>query len=365
MRLRALAVALAALPTLASAQGSPGDDLSRGIELRRAGRPAEAIPLLQAATQAHSEDADAWLNLGLAYSATGRLSESEQALQRAERLAPSYPDVQLGLARLAYFRGDYGDAERRLASVLERAPDSVEARELSARVAQARRNAGLPWRLDATATYGELSKGLKPTRIGALSASRQLGDGKAIAGALEHVEQFRRRDTYLEAAISRRGAYLALGGTPDAEFRPEWSVRGGLSTPAPRFGAWAGDLAIDAGWARYPTGDVRSFHPSLTVRRREALSLTARWINVLDENDDYRTGYALRAVASAAPRLRFSAAWSAAPESGEGRTVRVKAVGLGAAFDFERATTLRADGVHEMRPAYDRDLVSLGLTRRF
>ncbi|MGA0605373.1 YaiO family outer membrane beta-barrel protein [Phenylobacterium sp. VNQ135] len=369
MRQLVLAAVLAAFALPALAQPTAADPLATGVDLRRAGRAAEAIPHLETASRTQASDADVWLNLGLAYAAVGRFDDAERALAEAQRLAPDYADVGVARARVAFYRGDYDEADRRLAPILAAAPTHADARALQAQVAAARRappaQDDARWRLDLGATYGDRSKGLSSTRIGQASLSRTK-DGLTLGGSVEHARQFGATDTYLEGVAANRFGYLALGGTPNAQFRPEWAIRAGLVSGARPVGAgWSAQLAVDGGHARYVTGGVWSLHPSLTVARGEAVSLTARWINVIDETDEYRTGYALRGAWRPVGRLQLSAGWSHAPESSEGVTVRVKAVSLGLAYDVSDDLTLRIDGVHEDRPAYDQDLVSLGVTRRF
>lgn len=374
MRRLLLAALIAAGAAPALAQPAPPDPLAEGVRLRQAGQAAEAIPLLEAAARGPAAaDPDAWLNLGLAYSAVGRFDDADRALAEAERLAPAYADVAVARARIAFFRGDLGQAERRLAPLLAAQPPHADARALADQVVAARRTPAAPpsteararWRLDLGATYGDRSQGLSSTRIAQVALSRT-ENGRTLSGSVEYARQFGAADTYLEGLVAGRFGYVAIGGAPDADFRPEWAVRAGVVSPARALAdGWSAQLAVDGGHSRYPTGGVWSLHPSLTVARGEALSLTARWINVIDETDEYRTGYALRGGWRPVPRLLLQAGWTHAPESSEGVTVRVKAVNLGAAFDVSDDLTLRVDGVHEERPAYDQDLVSVGVTRRF
>jgi YaiO family outer membrane protein len=364
MRL-ALAAGLLAL-SVGAAHAQTPDAYTRGVELRTSGRAAEAIPHLEAAAKASPQDADVWLNLGLARSATQDYAGAEQAFDEALRLAPDYSDVEIARARLAYFRNDPTEAERRLAPVLARDPTNAEARELRGRLTGAGTETSPPWRLDASVSHADLSGGLPSARRASLFLGRTLSNGVAVIGGIEQVRQFGLDDTYLEMQVATRRGYLAFGGTPNADFRPEWAVRGGVyADPWTLFGGWTAQFAADGAWSRYPVGDVRALTPSLTLARGDALSLTARWVNTLDERDDYRSGYAVRAAWRPASRLQLSAGWADAPESTEGVTQDVQAVSLGAAFDIDARTTVRLDGVREDRPAYRRNELSFGLTRRF
>lgn len=361
----AAAVALSLIGAAAQAQGA-ADDFARGVELRKAARPAEAIPALEAASRARPDDADVWLNLGLAYAAAGRLDAAEPALGEAARISPDYPDVRIARARIAYFRQDIAEAERRLAPVLAATPANAEARELAAALAAARADVPARWRLDAAVSGAELSGGLPSERGGSIALTRAFGGGRFSTASLEHRRRFGREDTYGEVILGGRLGYLGFGATPEADFRPEWTVRAGLSAP-PRALAdgWSAGLGLDAAWARYPVGDVRTLTPLLTLSKGEALTLTGRWINVIDERDEHRAGYSLRAAWRAAPRLQVSAGWADAPESSDGATVQVRAVTLGLGYDVGPRTTLRMDAAREERAAYDRDELTVGVTRRF
>ena len=93
--------------------------------------------------------------------------------------------------------------------------------------------------------------------------------------------------------------------------------------------------------------------------------MRSRWIATWDEFGEFRSGYALNGELRAADRWRLYAGWADAPESSEGVTIDVRALSLGVAVDLDDRTAIRLDGTKEDRGAYDRDEVSLGLTRRF
>ncbi|WP_374471839.1 YaiO family outer membrane beta-barrel protein [Phenylobacterium sp.] len=356
------AVLLAAAPLVAHAQ--PADDFARGRELRLAGRPAEAIPHLEAATRAAPADADAWLDLGLAYAGAQRYDDAERALAEARRLAPDYLDVQLAQARVAYWRGDVAEAERRVQPLLSAVEDN-EARALAAQLAEARRAEPARWRLDLSLAGSELTAGLADWRRGAVGVTRRLDESRSVGVYVEHARQFGFEDTYAEATIAGRRGYVSVGASPDADFRPEWQVRGGVfGTPRPIGAGWTAAVSVDASWAKYWSGEVRYVQPALTLVRGQSW-IYARWINSFDEREDYRSGYSVYGSLAAAPKVRLFAGWADAPESNQGVTLDVEAVSGGVSFDVNEGTTVRLDVVHEMRAAYDRTELAVGVTRRF
>lgn len=331
--MRAALALLLLAPTVAYAQ--PADPYDQAVAARLAGRNAEAIAILEPLSRERSNDADVWLNLGLAYMAQGRAAEADQALAAAQRLAPDYQDVKDARARLAHRRTE--------------APETL-------------------WRVDAGASYSHLSAGLEPWRGAWLYAGRRLEGGSVTLGA-EHTDRFGRSDLYVEGRASRDfdgwAAYVAAGGTPDADHRPEVALKAGAQLGARDIGGgWAIHPELDASWARYATGDVKSLIPGLFLEH-ERLSLTGRLIATWDEFDEFRSGYGVSGELRVADRWRLYAGWADAPESDSGVTIDVRALSLGVGVDLDDRIAVRLDGTKEDRGAYDRDEIAVGLTRRF
>jgi YaiO family outer membrane protein len=357
------------IPTLVILQAvSPAADpaYAAAVEARLAGRTADAIAAFEQLSRVRPSDADIWLNLGLSYSAAGRYAEAEGALETALRLAPEYSDAQLAWARAALYRGDRVAAAQRLAPLEAARPDDPEVRRVAAQIKsapdQARR-----WRLDVSHAESRLTHGLGEWRATSLALGRS-GRGWSASGLIEQTERFGREDVFLEATLVRRlgrgDAFLALGGAVDPDYRPEGSLRAGLSTVVGPEGPWRVRLGADAVFARYSSGDVRSVQPHLAIGLGRG-EIALRSINTVDERDEFRAGYSLRGTWAAGQRLLLFAGWADAPESSEGVTVEVEALNAGAAMEIGEATQLRLDYTHETRPAYERDELALSVTRRF
>ena len=324
------------------------------------------IAILEAAARDQPADADAWLRLGLGLTTTGRYGEAEEALGYALRLAPNYADAHLARARVAYFEGRPREAGRRLAPALASEPESAEVNELSARIAEALAEIQPTWRVDAYAGLASLSAGLPAARSYGAALGRRLESGLTVSGGGEFIRQFGTDDTYWEAVIGSRRGYVALGGTPKADFRPRLNLRAGVYTEPRALGAgWSWQAGVDGGWARYVVGNVRTLTPLLTFSRGDDLSLTARWINVLDETDTHRTGYGVAGSWRFAPRLQALASWTDAPESSDGRTTDVRTTSLSVEAELASDLSVRMTGTRESRPVYSRDEVIVGMTRRF
>lgn len=328
---------------------------------RVAGRPADAVPKLERVLAARPDHVDARLNLGLALLALGRLDEAEAAFLAVTRQAPTYADAWIGLARVGQRRGDLPAARRAADEAARLAPENAEVRALLASLAPPPQ-----WRVEIAGARSSLSAGLPDWTETRVSVSRRLGEGWSAGVAVEATERFDNSDVYLEARLDRAfdggELYVALGGAPDADYRPEIALAaGGRTRLTDRVSA-----TLDASVARYPTGTVTGLHPGLRVDLPgDRVQLSARWINVRDENGDHRSGYAAQARWQATNRIAFRAGYADAPESSEGATVDVKAWNLGTDLDVTEHLTLRAGLLSEDRGAYEREELSLGLGWRF
>ena len=116
------ALALAVLVLAAGCQPHGPDALRRGDELLRAGKVAEAVPLLERAATDLPDDPRAWNFLGLAYHDANRPGEALKAYLRALRADRNYFDVHYNLGALHSEQGNWTEAERSLRTFL--APDA-------------------------------------------------------------------------------------------------------------------------------------------------------------------------------------------------------------------------------------------------
>ncbi len=309
----------------------PDQTYRAAVQDRLAGRTDAAIEGSRRVLTARPEDVDARLNLALALMAAGRLDDAATELDIILAQTPDYADARMARDRLTLLRRDRAD-----------------------------------WRLDISTAYSDLSQGLDPWREATVTLSRRTADG-TVSGTIEHVERFDRTDTYVEVrldrAVGRGTVYGALGGTPDADFRPEIALRAGGQMPV---GIRGLATTLDAGLARYAVGTVTTLQPGFEYTSSGGtMILGGRWINVWDERDTYRSGYSLRAVLAIQPSLRLRAGFADAPESSDGTTVDVRSTSLGMEVDVTERLTLRLNGLKEERTAYDRDEITLGFGVRF
>ena len=199
-----------------------------------------------------------------------------------------------------------------------------------------------------------------------VGVARRLDERTTLSGSADWTERFGRTDLHVEAGVARRWSWgattLSVGGTPDADYRPELSVRGGLERPV---GAgWA--VTLDGSLSRYPVGTVSSLQPGVQWSDASGrIQLGARWVNTWDENDARQSGYALRGAFAVHPRLTLRAGFADAPETDQGVTIPVVSRSLGLEFAATERVTVRLNLLDEDRGAFDRREIGLGLGWRY
>jgi YaiO family outer membrane protein len=359
----AVAALLVSIASPASAQGQ--DDYARAVAARQAGDPATSIALLEPLTTADPANADARLQLGLAYLASERLDDAERAFRETLAIAPDYADARIGLARVAQRRGETAAARRLLAPVPS---DNAEAAAFRAQLIGGERDTG--WRADLDASYSML-EGTQPDWKEVAGALSYRSSDTTIGGRIEWLERFGLSDVFGELRLDQRlseraTGYVAIGATPDADFRPEWQLGLGGSLRV-RDGGDATVLTLDARQARYRVGDIQTVNPGIEQYLGDGRYwLTARWINIFDERGTHRMGYLLRGDAQASEGLRLFAGLSDAPDPDQGVVIDTFSLFGGAAVAIGSRSELRASIAHEDRSiGADRTQVSLGLGWRF
>jgi hypothetical protein len=94
--------------------------------------------------------------------------------------------------------------------------------------------------------------------------------------------------------------------------------------------------------------------------------VTARWINIFDENGRHQAGGLLRGDFLATDRLRLFAGAADAPDTSEGVVIDTFSLFGGLSYDLNDRITTRLSIAHENRETgADRLQVGLGLGTRF
>lgn len=136
-RLCALVSALTAMLVLAgcasgpsprkAASGEVDKRLSPVFDLMAEKRYADAEQALGKLSRSHADDATYWLNLGIVYANTERLTEAEEALIKAQTLAPRAPVVHNELGIVRRHRGDFSGAASAYRAAIQADPGFANA----------------------------------------------------------------------------------------------------------------------------------------------------------------------------------------------------------------------------------------------
>jgi YaiO family outer membrane protein len=334
----ALAAAFLAAP-LDAQPTAPQDPYRAAVAARQEGNPQRAADLLAPVVASDPANADAQVQLGYALLALDRLDESERAFRAALAVAPDYADASLGLERIVQRRSERGGLTR--------------------------------WSLDVDGNYSAVDGAQADWREATIQLRYRASAATAISARLEAARRFGTTDVYGEVGIQqalsgRARAYLTVGATPDADFRPRYQIGAGGSFRI-RQGGDASVLTLDARQADFAAGDVQAISPGIEQYLAGGrIWLTARWIHLFDEDGDHQAGHLFRADGEATDRLRLFVGLSDAPDTSEGIVVDTRSYFGGASYDLDRRTTLRLSVAHEDRDTgADRTQLGVGLGLRF
>ncbi len=361
-------VALALLSPLPGFAQAP-NLLQRGIEERLHGKFAAAIADLKLYLKSAPNDADGWLNLGLAYSNSHHYRAAEQALKRGLAIAPHYADLRLAYARLAYFQSHNAEARRRLAPLLA-GPARQEAEGLLAAITRAEQAGNAPpWRVDADASYSILSRNLPAWSEEDLAIARNLDRRTILSVGVQQTRRFNIDNTYLHLAVSHNfgplDVLLGYGGSPDAVYRPRNLLEASLTAPLFGIGRdWQVVGGLDGSFAWYPSGAVDSLQPVVTLAQGDAMSLSARYIHTRAAGQTL-SGFALRGMARLVKGLFLNLGYANAPDSSAGVTYKVEAVSVGFTVNLNATNALQLSATRETGAPYTRTDIVLGITHRF
>jgi len=206
-----------------------------GLAALARGAPAEAAPLLQAASEAGEGGGFAALNLGLALEQLGRLEAAGAAFETARTALPDHPEPLFRLGTLAGLRG-----ERAAAAELYRAALRAEPAHVTALAGLAALMEG-EGRFDEAAALIAQARAADPDEIELDVAAGRLalhrGDAPAAVALLDAV--LARREMHADAARLFAAALLARDGQAQAE-----STVGARAEAAPLAGNWPFAMAV-------------------------------------------------------------------------------------------------------------------------
>lgn len=360
----------------------------KGIAARKAGKFQDAVKLLTEAAKLLPNDADIQVELGLAYTALKRYAEAKAAFERALELVPGYVDAKLGLARLDYFAKRYSEARAAVLALLRQQPGNKDAKDLlasinkamaaAAEAEQAAKKAAeleaLKWKLDLNGGWSGLTGPRPDWAEGDARLSYKLNSEYTVSGFFDQANRFGVDNTLLEGRIEYRPGpifsdYAFVAGSPNASFFPQIAVGAGFTYKLrDAKGLLNASVAtMDARYAHYVTGPVRVFNPGLEQYLFNGrFWITARMVNVIDQDNIYSRGYLLRGDWQMTDKWRIFGGWADAPENVNANIVRTHSIFGGLIYDMDDRTSWRVAVGHDDRVGlFKQILVGAGVSRRF
>ena len=174
---------MAALPGGGSLEDAYERELTWAFQLTEAGQDEQAMQILTRLLAGYPDNAGlTYTVLAVAYSAVGRLEESEAAARRAIAAAPDYPEAYRFLAHALIYQDKEPEAERLLRTALEQSPEDYS---LSSLMATALSRMG---RTEEALLYAREALRVAPERAeshAALAAVQRTTDPEAARASLQ------------------------------------------------------------------------------------------------------------------------------------------------------------------------------------
>ena len=314
-----------------SAQDST--DYVDAVEARLAGDAATAVKLLDRWISEHPEDADALVQRGYSWLALGNNAAARKDFEAALAIAPNYTDAAVGLERA---RARPTGSERRGFILVE-------------------------------AAYSDPGSGTKDWReVGLVT---QFPVARTVLAGVDatYFERFGRTDVELGGRLDMRASEqvtlrMRIGGTPDADFRPEIALAGGTDLRL-RGGPQATILSLDGSFQRFPLQDVVTINPEVTQYLGTGASwVTLRGIGTIVDGGGLEVGGLARFDTMPDDRQRIFVGVADGPDTDLGIVTRVTSIFGGAEFPLAGDVSITPSLAHEWRESGgERTEVRIGL----
>lgn len=350
--------------------GSPALAITSSAKTAAPESQTQNTEALRQHLETEPENADLWRRIAAAEAADGNLEKSYIAINRAISIAPDDRDIQLARANILLWRDRLSLAGNQADAVRAVDPDYPGLagfdRSLARRQAEVSKFEALSFSAVLGTSDIEFENGRKQNWENGVIA---LAFGNVERTIYElNVDAERRADTDVRLSgrattrIRNGNYYLGAGITPDADFRDQWRlVAGGQALLA---SGWRG--TADLRLARYRSGMSASIEPGISYIAARGIRISARMINLLDGDGDYRIGAAARADFELADGHILFASAARYPDREADVTKQLRSFALGGTINLDPRWRLRLTASDEKREdSYHSQSVNLGLTYRF
>lgn len=348
-----------------------GQLFQEGKQARQANDMDLARKKLELARQLAPNNSDVLVQLGLTYLIQDELQKAEEAFNTTITLAPEYADAYYGLSLVAFRQQKLEEAQQWVNQALALNNDYTDALLLSQNIQKA-----FPkkWRLDIAFENSELPAGYDNWTEGFAGLSYKITPSTTVIGDIQAVRRFDISDqryglTLAHSFNGRFAAYGRMAVTPSANLLSKYMAVIGGSAVIHKEDEHLGTTVFlfELKHDQYADGGVQTITPGIDQYFFSGrLMLSARSINVYDQQNQYVGGYLVKADIDVSPRVRLNMGYSNALESSDGDFTRTKSTFGGISVNVTDDLMLKANYTIEKRDyAYDRNIFGVGFTCLF
>lgn len=315
---------------------------SQALDLASNQNFSQALNLLSAQNQGEQSTYEHRFLKARILSWDGQYAEARRELNSLMMDYPGNADLHLALGNLEYYQGNLDAAQTQYEIVLSRVPDYTDAQTGLANVQKARESqqAGSRqsniidknhWRIDGGLGGSDFDDDTIPEWNDQFLRIEYSPESLSYHASVQRYDRFGLTDLELRAGVADaiRGGWdwgLEIGGTPDADFRPDLSLSGRLGRT----------LKLENGLVLYPNvnfrtddydiGNIQTLQPDLTAYLSNGTILTGRLIATFQDAEEDQLGWLIEGRHPVTDRLQLRAGYARAPEALDGLAITTESL---------------------------------------
>ena len=272
----------------------------------------------------------------------GQYPEARRELSVLMKEHPGNSDLHLTLGNLEFYQGNLDAAQAQYEIVLALTPDYADAQTGLENVESARKSQKSSgnllntsdqkrWRIDGGISVSDFDNETLPKWNDQFLRAEYSPENLSYHAAIQRYDRFGLGDIELRAGVADavRGGWdwgLEVGGTPDANFRPDLSLGGRLGRSIELENGLVLYPNINVRTDDYATDNIQTVQPDLTAYLSNGTILTGRLIATLQEAEKDQLGWLLEGRHPLTNRLQVRAGYARAPEAIDGLAITTKSL---------------------------------------
>ena len=308
----------------------------------------------------------------------GDYGQAQTALDRLKSDFPGNDDLNFASGNLEYYQGNLQNAETIFTDILTRNPNYTDVATALENVQKAKR-AKRPhtWRIDGGAGFSTFGETDLENWNNQYLRVEYAPNNVAYHAQVQNYRRFGQNNVQFEGGIadSKRGKWdwgVAVGFTPDADFRPEFHAGGRIGR---KFELDQGPTVVTTLHYRYDEYTEASIHnitPEVTAYFKNGARLTGRVINTVQSEQDNQTGWLVSGSYPVSKKWSINGGYASAPEAVEtpaledSLVITTESIFGGVSYAVSPQLDLHVNVVRDDREnTYIRNAVNVGFTQKF